>query len=260
MNSSSVSVSWDSAQGEFDFHRVTVANGSVTSTLTIPKEERVAVVTGLVDGCSYNVSAERVRGATAGSAASLNITTGRQNYRSTGWRLVIINCPGCFVKLIFLPSLSVISASPRTRHACAECVCACILAALGAGIEVCGSLPGPAATEPWKSHSAPCTWWIHSGTHTHPMKWTLLDSLTRGLYDLTLSPKKLNSPKYTSVTKSTPGFVGLTAELCYWLHKLPPHFSLSWLPGVRYPPKCNLTHHMHRAHRAKSWVIDLIIY
>ncbi|XP_049430343.1 phosphatidylinositol phosphatase PTPRQ isoform X2 [Epinephelus fuscoguttatus] len=77
MNSSSVSVSWDSAFGEFDFHRVTVANASVTNTLTVPKEEWVAVVTGLVDGCSYNVSAERVRGMTAGSAASLTVTTAR---------------------------------------------------------------------------------------------------------------------------------------------------------------------------------------
>ncbi|XP_049930076.1 phosphatidylinositol phosphatase PTPRQ isoform X4 [Epinephelus moara] len=75
INSSSVSVSWDSAFGEFDFHRVTVANASVTNTLTVPKEERVAVVTGLVDGCSYNVSTERVRGMTAGSAASLTVTT-----------------------------------------------------------------------------------------------------------------------------------------------------------------------------------------
>lgn len=77
MNSSSVSVSWDSAFGEFDFHKVTVANTSVTKTLTVAKEERVAVVTGLVDGCSYNVSAARVRGVTAGSAAFLTVTTGR---------------------------------------------------------------------------------------------------------------------------------------------------------------------------------------
>ncbi|XP_026167786.1 phosphatidylinositol phosphatase PTPRQ isoform X3 [Mastacembelus armatus] len=75
VSTSSVSVSWDSVFGEFDFHRVTVANSSVTNTLIIPKEERVAVVTGLVDGCSYNVSAERVRGVTAGSAASLTVTT-----------------------------------------------------------------------------------------------------------------------------------------------------------------------------------------
>ncbi|XP_076588486.1 phosphatidylinositol phosphatase PTPRQ [Chaetodon auriga] len=75
VNSSSVSVSWDSAFGEFDFHRVTVTNTSVTTTLTIPKEEQVAVVTGLVDGCSYNVSAERVRGVTAGSTAFLTVTT-----------------------------------------------------------------------------------------------------------------------------------------------------------------------------------------
>ncbi|XP_067445742.1 phosphatidylinositol phosphatase PTPRQ [Thunnus thynnus] len=75
VNISSISVSWDSAFGEFDFHRVTVANTSVTNTLTIPKEEQAVVVTGLVDGCSYNVSAERVRGLTAGSAAFLTITT-----------------------------------------------------------------------------------------------------------------------------------------------------------------------------------------
>ncbi|XP_034542203.1 phosphatidylinositol phosphatase PTPRQ [Notolabrus celidotus] len=75
INSSSVSLSWDGAFGEFDFHRVTVTNTSLTYTLAIPKEERVAVVTGLVDGCSYNVSAERVRGVTAGSTAFLTVTT-----------------------------------------------------------------------------------------------------------------------------------------------------------------------------------------
>ncbi|KAK1887415.1 Phosphatidylinositol phosphatase PTPRQ [Dissostichus eleginoides] len=75
INSSSVSVSWDSAVGEFDFHRVTVVNTSVTNTLTVPREKRVAVFTGLADGCSYNVSAERVRGVTAGSAAFLTVTT-----------------------------------------------------------------------------------------------------------------------------------------------------------------------------------------
>ncbi|XP_037307184.2 phosphatidylinositol phosphatase PTPRQ [Pungitius pungitius] len=73
MNSSSVSVSWDNAFGEFEFHRVTVTNTSSTTTHTVPKEERVAVVTGLVDGCSYNVSAERVRGVSAGIAASLTV-------------------------------------------------------------------------------------------------------------------------------------------------------------------------------------------
>lgn len=77
MNSSSVSLSWDSASGELDFHRVTVANSSVTNTLIVPKEDRVALVTGLVDGCTYNVSAVRVRGVTAGTAASLTVTTGR---------------------------------------------------------------------------------------------------------------------------------------------------------------------------------------
>ncbi|XP_029010469.1 phosphatidylinositol phosphatase PTPRQ isoform X2 [Betta splendens] len=75
VNASSVALSWDAALGEFDFHRVTVANASVTNTLVIPREARVAVVTGLADGCSYNVSAERVRGVTTGSAAFLTVTT-----------------------------------------------------------------------------------------------------------------------------------------------------------------------------------------
>lgn len=70
-------MSWDSAVGEFDFHRVTVVNTSVTNTLTVPREKRVAVFTGLADGCSYNVSAERVRGVKAGSAVFLTVTTGR---------------------------------------------------------------------------------------------------------------------------------------------------------------------------------------
>ncbi|KAM3838280.1 uncharacterized protein ACN63O_023158, partial [Diretmus argenteus] len=75
VNSSAAAVGWDNAFGEFEFHRVIVANASFTHTLTIPKEERVAVVTGLMDGCTYNVSAERVRGVVAGSAASLTVTT-----------------------------------------------------------------------------------------------------------------------------------------------------------------------------------------
>lgn len=80
VDTSSASVSWDSAFGEFDFHKVTVANMSVTNTLTAPKEERVVMVTGLSDGCRYNVSVERVRGVTAGSAAVLSITTGTYIY------------------------------------------------------------------------------------------------------------------------------------------------------------------------------------
>lgn len=77
INSSSFSVKWDKAIGEFEFHRITVANTLVTRELIVPKEEQVAIVTGLLDGCSYNVTAERVRGATAGSPAFLTVTTGR---------------------------------------------------------------------------------------------------------------------------------------------------------------------------------------
>ncbi|KAF6738160.1 Phosphatidylinositol phosphatase PTPRQ [Oryzias melastigma] len=75
VNSSSVFVSWSSAPGEFDFHRVTVSNSSFRKTLIVPKEEQVASVSGLLDGCSYNVSAERAKGLMAGNAAFLTVTT-----------------------------------------------------------------------------------------------------------------------------------------------------------------------------------------
>lgn len=70
-------VSWSSAPGEFDFHRVTVSNSSFRKTLIVPKEEQVASVSGLLDGCSYNVSTERAKGLMAGNAAFLTVTTGR---------------------------------------------------------------------------------------------------------------------------------------------------------------------------------------
>lgn len=80
VNTTSMTVSWDGASGEFDFHRLTLANASVERTLAVAKEERVAVFAGLLDGCTYNVSAERVRGLTAGSAAFLTATTGRASH------------------------------------------------------------------------------------------------------------------------------------------------------------------------------------
>uniref|UniRef100_A0AAV2KQG5 Fibronectin type-III domain-containing protein n=1 Tax=Knipowitschia caucasica TaxID=637954 RepID=A0AAV2KQG5_KNICA len=48
INASSVTIIWDNASGNFDFYRVTVVNASVTSTFRIPKEERVAMVAGLM--------------------------------------------------------------------------------------------------------------------------------------------------------------------------------------------------------------------
>lgn len=164
MNSSSVSVRWDRARGEFDFHRVTVANASVTNTFAVPREEQGAVVTGLVEGCSYNVSAERVRGVTAGSAASLTVTTGRRYYKGTSQRPGIITClhhffikfprPLTFFFPLPVPLISAGSCAWRASH---ECICTCIHTALGAGSGVCGSLPGEPATKPRKSHCVPCT-------------------------------------------------------------------------------------------------------
>ncbi|KAM6960599.1 phosphatidylinositol phosphatase PTPRQ [Aplochiton taeniatus] len=74
LNSSSAAVSWEPAAGPFDHHAVTVTGGSDARSLRVPKEEREATVTGLADGCGYNVSVARVRGGLAGSAASLRVT------------------------------------------------------------------------------------------------------------------------------------------------------------------------------------------
>lgn len=165
LNSSSVSVRWARARGEFDFHRVTVANASVTNTLSVPREEQGAVVTGLVEGCSYNVSAERVRGPTAGSAASLTVTTGRRYDEGVSQRPGIITClHHSFIKFpqpltVFFSPLPValVSASSCAWRASHECIGTCIHTALGAGSGVCGSLPGEPATKPGKSHCVPCT-------------------------------------------------------------------------------------------------------
>ncbi|KAJ8003131.1 hypothetical protein DPEC_G00166190 [Dallia pectoralis] len=76
VNSSCAMVRWDAAIGQFDFHMVTVDNGSHTHTLKVSSEMQVATVTGLKDGCSYNISVKRIRQRVAGAAASLTITTG----------------------------------------------------------------------------------------------------------------------------------------------------------------------------------------
>lgn len=153
-NTTSVTVNWDGASGEFDFHRLTLVNALFTNTLIVPKEERVTTFTGLVDGCIYNVSAERVRGVTAGSAASLTVTTGRPYYKSSV--LLSLGPVASFSDVFFLFSLSFMSAGPSAWLECRERVCTCILAALGPGSRLCRSLSGETATKPGKSHSAPC--------------------------------------------------------------------------------------------------------
>ncbi|XP_067090347.1 phosphatidylinositol phosphatase PTPRQ-like [Osmerus mordax] len=75
VNSSCAMLSWDTAVGHFDFHRVTLAEGADTRALSVSKEETVATLTALRAGCSYNVSVERVRRGVAGAAASLTVTT-----------------------------------------------------------------------------------------------------------------------------------------------------------------------------------------
>lgn len=110
-NTTSVTVSWDGASGEFDFHRLTLTNALLTNTLIVPKEERFATFTGLVDGCTYNMSAERVRGVTAGSAAFLTVTTGRPYYKSSVL-LLSLGPVASFSDVFFLCSLSFMSSGP----------------------------------------------------------------------------------------------------------------------------------------------------
>lgn len=87
INTTSITVSWDGASGEFDFHRLTLTGASTLRALEVAKEQRVAVFTGLLDGCTYNVSAERVKGLTAGRAAFLTAATGRALHKDSNYHI-----------------------------------------------------------------------------------------------------------------------------------------------------------------------------
>lgn len=143
INSSSVSISWDNALGDFDFHRITVANTSVTDTITVHKEERVAVVVGLLDGCTYNVSVERVRGAKAGSAASLTVTTGRYGHKRSN--LLLLSALFSFTFFSFFCPCPV-SSSLCARSVYCKCICSCILITLAGSSGLRGSLPSDPTT------------------------------------------------------------------------------------------------------------------
>ncbi|XP_049339571.1 phosphatidylinositol phosphatase PTPRQ isoform X4 [Astyanax mexicanus] len=74
-NSSSATLLWDSAAGQFDFHQVTVRNSSHHWVLNVSNYTQEYTLSGLRDGCSYNATVERVRRTLSGATASLTINT-----------------------------------------------------------------------------------------------------------------------------------------------------------------------------------------
>ncbi|KAJ8332433.1 hypothetical protein SKAU_G00426060 [Synaphobranchus kaupii] len=75
LNSSSVGLVWEPAPGMFDHYRLTVVNASALQEVTLPRESLSYTVSGLQDGCTYNLTMDRVRGMVKGTAAFLTVTT-----------------------------------------------------------------------------------------------------------------------------------------------------------------------------------------
>ncbi|KAL7870971.1 hypothetical protein SRHO_G00084680 [Serrasalmus rhombeus] len=75
INSSSATLVWDTAAGQFDFHKVMVSNTSHNWTFNVSTHTQEYMLSGLRDGCSYNATVERVRNTIRGTAATLTIHT-----------------------------------------------------------------------------------------------------------------------------------------------------------------------------------------
>ncbi|XP_037395653.1 phosphatidylinositol phosphatase PTPRQ isoform X2 [Pygocentrus nattereri] len=75
INSSSATLVWDTAAGQFDFHKVMVSNTSHNWTFNVSTHTQEYMLSGLRDGCSYNATVERVRNTLRGTAATLTIHT-----------------------------------------------------------------------------------------------------------------------------------------------------------------------------------------
>ncbi|XP_026855233.2 phosphatidylinositol phosphatase PTPRQ [Electrophorus electricus] len=75
-NSSSATLAWaTAAEGPFDFHRVTVNNGSRSWVFSVSAGIREYTLDGLRPGCSYNVTVERVRKMQSGTSATVSFQT-----------------------------------------------------------------------------------------------------------------------------------------------------------------------------------------
>ncbi|XP_018621246.2 phosphatidylinositol phosphatase PTPRQ-like isoform X2 [Scleropages formosus] len=75
INVSSATVSWEAGVGQFDHYRLTVHNGSVGQVLTLSRESLGHTLSGLLDGCLYNITVDRVRNGVAGASAFLTFRT-----------------------------------------------------------------------------------------------------------------------------------------------------------------------------------------
>ncbi|KAL4659549.1 phosphatidylinositol phosphatase PTPRQ-like isoform X3 [Arapaima gigas] len=75
INMSSATVSWETGRGQFDHYRLTVHNATATQEYTVSRESLNHTVSGLLDGCLYNITVGRVKNGVAGDAASLTIRT-----------------------------------------------------------------------------------------------------------------------------------------------------------------------------------------
>ncbi|XP_023666780.2 phosphatidylinositol phosphatase PTPRQ-like isoform X2 [Paramormyrops kingsleyae] len=87
VDTSSASIAWESAAGQFDHYELSVSNASSSRTVHISKEVLAYTVSGLLDGCSYSVTMDRVGNGVRGTPASLKVLTepGRpQAVRVTG--------------------------------------------------------------------------------------------------------------------------------------------------------------------------------
>ncbi|XP_061085824.1 phosphatidylinositol phosphatase PTPRQ [Conger conger] len=74
VNSSSVGLAWEPAEGQFDHYRLTMTGASATREVTLPRESLSYTLSGLRDGCTYNLTVGRVSRAVRGAAARLTVT------------------------------------------------------------------------------------------------------------------------------------------------------------------------------------------
>ncbi|XP_048863793.1 LOW QUALITY PROTEIN: phosphatidylinositol phosphatase PTPRQ-like [Brienomyrus brachyistius] len=75
VDTSSASIAWESAAGQFDHYELSVSNASMSRTVHISKELLAFTVSGLLDGCSYNMTVDRVGNGVHGTPASLKVLT-----------------------------------------------------------------------------------------------------------------------------------------------------------------------------------------
>ncbi|KAL6478813.1 hypothetical protein MHYP_G00122460 [Metynnis hypsauchen] len=74
INSSSATLVWDTAAGQFDFHKVMVSNTSHNWTFNVSTHTQEYMLSGLRDGCSYNATVERANVSSVSPGTSYTVT------------------------------------------------------------------------------------------------------------------------------------------------------------------------------------------